>query len=169
MNSLRIKKIIAFSFIMIPLMVWLPMQRKDRAIRSSVNAYGGKIEPKILSTLEQINRDFCQIEGIVSARSRSIQFVGKDDRIKRYRYAYNGLWCNDDLLIRGVKSFNIEYRDSYGNLLTRASDYIEDVGSIVCTLSMVSKDSEIYTIFRVNVIPNRIINTKDIVRLIDSP
>lgn len=84
---------------------------------------------RVLSVLEN---DIEHITRIICAESDHLSLLTSANNIIDYKYEYEAIWYNGIPLIKGVKSFHFEYRDTYGNLLTHLNHNYNLIESIGC-------------------------------------
>jgi|GEM_PF-794163 len=118
------------------LFVWVGFQNVDGQENPSIKGYGGRLPEKTRTVLERMNEEIRNTKGIIDARSERIRFLSKSQDVKEYCFAYGILWYNDIPVISDVQFFRFEYRDEFGNLLTRVQNHLLSVTTIVYTLRM---------------------------------
>ena len=95
-----------------------------------IRTYGGKLSAKTLRILESMNKDLGQVKRIMRADSNRLVFMSNDANKKQVRYSYGSLWLDDSPCLPNVHAFHFEYRDKYGNLLTRYNGHLQSVETV---------------------------------------
>jgi len=144
------------------LFVWMGSRLLGKTDSTSIQGYGGKLSTKVVTVLERMNEDLRSARGILAAQPGRIRFIDKAQNTKEYSFAYGTLWCNDFPVISDVRAFHFEYRDSDGNLLTRAGENLSAVETVAYTIRVAENETDVLTSSRIripSVWPNEKLNS----------
>jgi len=108
----------------------------------------GKLTRRAIFHLTQLNQHLDTDNVIVRAESGLISIQDQNDIIREYRIKDGILWVDKNPVLDGISFFHFEYRDKYGNLLTRPHQSLKDIKVIAYTVKVRSRDEDIYTRFR---------------------
>jgi hypothetical protein len=94
---------------------------------SSLKGYGGNLPAEVQSVIQEMAGNLAQAQRIETAQPRCIEITDKTGTRRTYGFDHDAVWRDGNPVIGNVRSFHFEYRDQWGNLLTRSDS---DPGSI---------------------------------------
>ena len=137
--------------ILIGFFVWQGNRiRSDRLI-PSLQVYGGSLSEYEISVLESMNRDLERTDKILSAGPQKISFLNHERDCVEYGFAYGTLWKNDSACLLGVRAFHLEYRDQYGNLLTRCDKKLHSIKTVSYVIRLGVEQNNVITSFKTRI------------------
>jgi len=92
---------------------------------------------------------------IVTAQSDRLIVASDQQALQTYSFNFQAIWNNNSPVITGVRAFHFEYRDRWGNLLTRAENRLSDVETVAYTMRLEVENKEIMIFSRIQIPFNR--------------
>ena len=131
--------------LIVGIVLWPGARGVSRDVSSNLKGYGGRLTSGAQSVLLQMNNDLRDMKRCVQVHPQKIVLVDQNKKIKTYSYAYGTLWCDEEPIMTGVRSFFFEYRNAWGYLLPRASHNLQSVESVGYTVRVRSNGKEVVT------------------------
>ena len=100
----------------------------------SIRSFGGDLPKKARYVLEDMNEEIRNTFEIVSAYPHQLVFKKYQKKTGKYSYNHGSIWKNDSPLLTGISAFHFEYRDRWGNLITRTDKSISSIETVNYTI-----------------------------------
>ena len=130
--------------------VWMESQGESRP-ESSIKFIGGQMCAQDITYLERINLNLKDSWGIVAAGQHKIRIISMDQSICEYNFDEGTLWCNGEPIISSITTFSFEYRDGYGNLISRVNRELNDINSVAYIIRISDNKKTIHGYSKVSI------------------
>jgi len=102
-------------------------QGSELSEETLLDVLGGTMPCVVMNRLDHINNEIQNAKSILHVHSNRIHILNAENEIRVFTYAYGALWVDGQPVLKNVEGFHFEYRDAYGNLLTRAERRIHQI------------------------------------------
>ncbi len=136
------------TFLILSLLIGRGIQAGGQPEEIPLNCYGGRLSSGTRAALNRMNHDFHEAKDVWSIGSKRVLIEDRNGRVLEYRCSGSTLWLNRQPVISRVRALNFEFRDEWGGLLTHRSVNCGRVHTIVSTLRLQDRPSEVFVISR---------------------
>jgi hypothetical protein len=126
------------------LLIGRGIQAGGRMEEVPIHCYGGKLPEATREALEGMNRDFHGAREVWSIGSRRVLIEDSTGAAREYQYRGSTLWLNRQPLVSRIRAMHFEFRDEWGNLLTHRTGNCGRVRTIVTTIRLADRPSELF-------------------------
>ncbi|MCK5145160.1 hypothetical protein KAR48_00305 [bacterium] len=113
----------------------LDSQGRDIGQIGMLDVVNGRLPQSNIDKLEWINLEIKNARSILEARLQVVKILAADNCIRQFEFIHGALWVDDRLVLKDVDRFHFEYRDAFGNLLTRADQQRQAINMVAYILN----------------------------------
>ena len=106
---------------------------------------GVELSGQTAALIAELNAHLTDAADIVYAESGLIRLKGHDNLIREYLLKDGMLWIDRNPVLDGIAFFHLEYRDVYGNLLTRPHKNLQEIDVVAYTMKVNVNHNNIIT------------------------